>query len=212
MLSYLPTEKISELSFFEMMVNHSVTRGDYPEYLQVSLNELIENGFVVERDKDGRLSPTDSAACLKIIWEYDALPLFRFERKGLEIIESLANRHIINYCDKLFAPFEADYLDYMFNDASFPNSVGLRNRYDHANSSIKDPQADNIREDYFRLLSLLISITLKINEELMRKTGRGGLDSFVDWPYYDESVFRLARELESGKHGEQSEAAYSMEK
>lgn len=38
MLSYLHTEKISEPSFYEMMVNHHVTRGDYPEYLQPNLN------------------------------------------------------------------------------------------------------------------------------------------------------------------------------
>ena len=196
MLSYLHAEKISESSFYEMMVNHHVTRGDYPEYLQPNLNELIKNEFVIEHDENGRLEPTDYAVCLKIIWEHDALPLFRLGKRNLEIVESLANRHTISYCNKLFAPFEADYLDYMFNDASFSNSVGLRNRYDHANSSIDDPQADDIRADYFKLLSLLIVITLKISEELMRKTGRGGLESLVDWPYYDESVLRLAKELE----------------
>lgn len=167
MLSYLHAEKISESSFYEMMVNHHVARGDYPEYLQPNLNGLIKNGFVIEHDENGRLEPTDYAVCLKIIWEYDALPLFRLGKRDLEIVESLASRHIISYCDKLFAPFEADYLDYMFNDASFSNSVGLRNRYDHANSSIDDPQADDIRADYFKLLSLLVAITLKINEELM---------------------------------------------
>lgn len=195
MLSYLHKEEVSESSFFEMMVNRSVTRNDYPEYLQPNLNALMENSFTVEHDKDGRLLPTDYAVCLKTIWEHDALPLFRLEKRDLEIVESLANRLIISYCDKLLAPFEADYLDYMFSDASFPNSVGLRNRYDHAQSSIKDPQADGLKADYFRLLSLLICITLKINEELMRETGRGGLGSLVDWPYYDESVFHLAREL-----------------
>ena len=195
MLSYLHAGEISESSFFEMMMNHSVVRGDYPEYLQASLSELMENKLIVEHDEDGQLLPTDYAVCLKAIWEHDAISLFRLRKRDLEIVESLADRHIVNYCDRLFAPFEADYLDYMFNDASFPNSVGLRNRYDHAHSSIEDPQANIIKEDYFKLLSLLISITLKINEELMRKTGHGGLELFVDWPYYDESVFRLAREL-----------------
>lgn len=96
----------------------------------------------------------------------------------------------------LFTPSEGAYLDYMFNDASFPNSQGLRNRYDHAHSSIEDSQADDIRDDYYKLLSLLVGITLKTNEELMRKTGCGGLDTLVDWPYYDKSVFHLAAELD----------------
>lgn len=110
-------------------------------------------------------------------------------------MESLINQRILNYCDRLFAPIEAAYLDFMFNDASFANSIALRNRYDHAHSSIENPQADNVRDDYYKLLSLLICITLKINEELMRKTGQGGLDMLVDWPYYDESVYRLAKDI-----------------
>lgn len=212
MLSYSHAEEIEETSFFKMMVKHSVTRGDYPEYLQPYLSELVENGFVAEHDEDGRLMPTDYAVCLKILWEHDAVPLFRLGERDLDIIKSLADRDVVGYCDRLFAPFEANYLDYMFNDASYPNSIGLRNRYDHASSSIEDPQDNKIKDDYYRLLSLLISITLKINEELMRVTGRGGLDSFVDWPYYGESVFRMAEELELSKRKKrQLKAAYEWE-
>lgn len=205
LLSYLYSEDIGELSFYEMMKRHSVIRSNYPEYLQPMLSMLIDNGFVVEGDEDGRLMPTDNTAFLRIIWEHGAVSLMRFREKDLDIIESLTKRRIVTYCDKLFAPFEADYLDYMFNNASFTNSVGLRNKYDHANSAVKDPQANNIKQDYFTLLSLLICITLKINEELMRKTGKGGLDSFIDWPYYDRSVLRLTKKIGMDKRGDSTE-------
>lgn len=102
---------------------------------------------------------------------------------------------MLSYCGKLFTPDEAAYLDYMFNDASFPNSLGLRNRYGHAHSPIADPNAVNIRSDYYRMLTLLVAITLKINDELSAATGRGYLENFVDWPYYDKSVFELAKKL-----------------
>lgn len=107
---------------------------------------------------------------------------------------------MLSYCGKLFAPDEAAYLDYMFNDASFPNSQGLRNRYDHAHSPIADPNAVNIRSDYYRMLTLLVAITLKINDELSAATGRGYLENFVDWPYYDESVLELAKKLIAKKY------------
>ena len=196
MLSYLHEEEISEPCFFEMMKKHPVTRKSYAEYLQESVRELIDNKLIFERNDDGGLTPTACAFFLKSVWDHDALPLRRFGKEKLDLIASLVERGLISYCDQLFTPSEAAYLDYMFNDASYPNSIGLRNRYDHAHSSIEDPQADNIRDDYYKLLSLLICITLKINEELMRETGRGGLDTLIDWPYYDESVFLLMEELE----------------
>jgi len=43
------------------------------------------------------------------------------------------------------------------------------------------------------MLALLVTITLRINDELMDKTGRGAIEDFVDWPLYDESVFEAAK-------------------
>lgn len=124
----------------------------------------------------------------------------------LALIDGLVSDEMLSYCGKLFTPDEAAYLDYMFNDASFPNSQGLRNRYDHAHSPIADPDAENIRSDYYRMLTLLVAITLKINDELSAATGRGYLENFVDWPYYDESVFGLAKKLIERRHKTGSEA------
>lgn len=109
------------------------------------------------------------------------------------LIDALVSDEMLSYCGKLFAPDEAAYLDYMFNDASFPNSQGLRNRYDHAHSPTADLDAPSIQSDYYRMLTLLVAITLKINDELSNAAGRGYLENFVDWPYYDESVLRLVK-------------------
>lgn len=45
------------------------------------------------------------------------------------------------------------------------------------------------------MLALLISITLKINDELVYAKGRPGGIEFVDWPFYDESVYKTASQL-----------------
>lgn len=45
------------------------------------------------------------------------------------------------------------------------------------------------------MLTLLVAITLKINDELSVAMGRGYLENFVNWPYYDESVLELAKKL-----------------
>lgn len=193
MLSYLHEDRVSEPCFFEMMMDHFVTRSSYVEWLQGTIGDLIEQGLVSE--EDGRLSPTSQALYLKLVWERDALPLRQLEDEEKELIESMVGTGLLSYCNRLFAPSEASYLEYMFNNASFPNSLGIRNRYDHADSAVRNPWADEIKDDYYKLLSLLISITLKINEELMWKTGKGWGIDWIDWPYYDESVFVLAEEL-----------------
>lgn len=190
MLSYLHKTNESEPCFLDMMRRHQVTRNDYAEYLQTPIDELIKAELIFEEDENGKLQPTPRVFCIKIVWDYDALAMRRLGKANSDIIDSLVNNGILGYCDQLFSPTEAAYFDYMFNNASFPNSLALRNKYDHAHASVMDPQAEDIRNDYYRLLSMLICITLKINEELMDKTGLGGVDNFVDWPYYDESILQ----------------------
>lgn len=196
MLSYLHEYGISEPCFFEMTIRRPVTRSCYAEWLQETIDGLIDRELISE-EGDGRLSPTARAVCMRCVWERDALPLRRLGDEERALVESMVGEGLLSYCDDLFAPSEASYLDYMFNNASFPNSLGLRNLHDHASFTVKDPRAGWIKGDYYKLLSLLVGITLKINEELMHKTGRGGNVDWTEWPYpyYDESVFALAEEL-----------------
>lgn len=49
------------------------------------------------------------------------------------------------------------------------------------------------------MLTLLVAITLKINDELSAATGRERLESFVDWPYYDESVLEFTKKMATKK-------------
>lgn len=49
------------------------------------------------------------------------------------------------------------------------------------------------------MLTLLAAITLKINDELSAAMGRGHLENFVDWPYYDESVLEFTKKMTTKK-------------
>lgn len=69
--------------------------------------------------------------------------------ESIRIVDDLASERALAYCDKLFTPDEAAYLDYMFNNASFPNSVGLRNKYDHTSSPVSNPNAREHKQDYY---------------------------------------------------------------
>lgn len=186
--------------FFDLISNAMVTFDDYDAACADVLQQLVDRQLVTRCEETGALSPASRSIYLKAVWDNGAIALAGCGDVDLALIDGLVSDEMLSYCGKLFTPDEAAYLDYMFNDASFPNSQGLRNRYDHAHSPIADPNAVNIRSDYYRMLTLLVAITLKINDELSAATGRGCLENFVDWPYYDKSVFELAKKLFAKKH------------
>lgn len=195
MLTYRRGHNDHARCFFDLISNVMVTFDDYDAVNAEMLQQLVDRQLVSACEETGALSPTPRSICLKAVWDNGAIALGGCGDGDLALIDGLVSDEMLSYCGKLFTPDEAAYLDYMFNDASFPNSQGLRNRYDHAHSPIADPDAANIRSDYYRMLTLLVAITLKINDELSAATGRGYLENFVDWPYYDESVLELAKKL-----------------
>lgn len=186
--------------FYDLITKTMVTINDFDAAYAETLQQLVDRKLVSTCEETGALPPTRRSICLKAVWDNGAIALARCGEEDLSLIDGLVTDEMLSYSGKLFAPDEAAYLDYMFNDASFPNSQGLRNRYDHAHSPIADPNAASIQSDYYRMLSLLVAITLKINDELSTATGRGYLENFVDWPYYDESILELAKKMTTKRH------------
>lgn len=195
MLTYRRGHNDHARCFFDLISNAMVTFDDFDAAYVEVLQQLVDRQLLSACEETGALFPTPRSICLKAVWDNGAIALGGCGDGDLALIDGLVSDEMLSYCGKLFTPDEAAYLDYMFNDASFPNSQGLRNRYDHAHSPIADPNAVNIRSDYYRMLTLLVAITLKINDGLSAATGRGYLENFVDWPYYDKSVFELAKKL-----------------
>lgn len=195
MLTYRRGHDDKARCFYDLMRKTEVFIDDYNPIYANSIHRLIDSKLVCVSEETGALSPTPRAICLKAAWDNGAVSLQGRGSNSLAIIESLVSDGMLSYSEKLFTPDESAYLDYMFNDATFSNSQGLRNRYDHAHSPIVDPNSEEFRDDYYRMLTLLIAVTLKINDELSATTGRGHLENFVDWPYYDESILKLVEEL-----------------
>lgn len=191
MLTYRRGHDDRARCFFDLISKAMVTIDDYDAAYADTLQQLVERQLVSECEETGALSPTPRSICLKAVWDKGAIALGRCGDDDLTLIDGLVSDEMLSYSGKLFTPDEGAYLDYMFNDASFPNSQGFRNRYDHAHPPIADPDAASIRSDYYRMLTLLVAITLKINDELSSSTGRGYLENFVDWSYYDECVLVL---------------------
>jgi len=195
LLAYIEGKDSRDCCFFDLLLNQNVSRASYRSYLQSTLDWLLQVSLITEDIETGIIAPTLQSRLLKVVWETGVIPLKHCSAEENRLLDVLVSEGVLSYQDTLFTPDEAAYLSYVFNDRSFPNALGLRNRYDHANAAVRDPNLDSMKNDYYQLLTILIAITIKINEELQDKTGAGGPSIFVDWPMFDESVIRTAAQL-----------------
>lgn len=188
LLAFVDSIESSEDNLWDLLLNHSIHVDNYDGNYRSAIESLINKGFLVESDKDGRLLPSKKANYLKIVWDSSACPLWRCSKATIDEAHELVNQGYLKYSNALFTPDEAAYLNYMFNNAVHSNALALRNIYDHGNSPVDDPNSSHFARDYYLLLTLIIEITLKISEELIRYTDHGGDLEFIDWPMYGEHL------------------------
>lgn len=153
---------------FDLFVKQNLTLADFYDFQQTEIKRLVNLGLLWE-DSEGYLKPTFAAALLKKVWLEGALTPYRLPKDICIEIDKLVDKDCLQYSNSLFAPHEADYMNFMYNNKRFSNSQALRNKYDHASGAINDPNNSTYINDYYLLLNLLICITLKINDELAWK-------------------------------------------
>lgn len=188
LLTFTSRIKSSEDNLWDLLHNHSVNVDDYDGDCRSAIESLVDKGFLAESEKDERLLPSNKANYLKIIWDSSACPLWRCPKVTIEEVSELVKQGYLKYSNALFSPDEAAYLNYMFNNAIHSNALALRNSYDHGNSPVDDPNSNQFARDYYLFLTLIIEVTLKISEELIRYTDHGGDLEFIDWPMYGEHL------------------------
>lgn len=188
LLAFASRIKSPEDNLWDLLHKHVVHVDDYDGDYRSAIESLINKGFLAVSDKDGRLLPSKKAHYLKKIWDSSAYPLWRCSKATIDGAHELVKQGYLKYSDALFSPDEASYLNYMFNNAIHSNALALRNSYDHGNSPVDDPNSSQFARDYYLFLTLLIEITLKISEELIRYTGNGGDLELIDWPMYGKHL------------------------
>lgn len=188
LLAFASRIKSPEDNLWDLLHKHVVHVDDYDGDYRSAIESLINKGFLAVSDKDGRLLPSKKAHYLKKIWDSSAYPLWRCSKATIDGAHELVKQGYLKYSDALFSPDEASYLNYMFNNAIHSNALALRNSYDHGNSPVDGPNSSQFARDYYLFLTLLIEITLKISEELIRYTGNGGDLELIDWPMYGKHL------------------------
>lgn len=166
---------------FTLLYKQDLSRSDFHEFQQECLDKLIELNLLEVLD-GCYLKPTTAALLLKKIWEEGALTVYSLPNEVNQEIQKLVDVRCLQYVDSLLTPMEADYMSFVFNYREFSNALALRNTYDHGSDFIDDPNAPQYISDYYHLLNILISLTLKINDELVRWRGIDPCLDYIDWP------------------------------
>lgn len=166
---------------FDLFAQQNLARSDFHDFQRREIDRLIGLGLL-SLDKDSFLKPTFASRLLKKVWLEGALTPYRLPSEVRIEINRLVDEGCLQYSKSLFAPHEADYMNFMFNNRNFSNSQALRNKYDHASGAIGDPNDPTYINDYYLLLNLLICITLKINDELAWKNNLWPELDLIDRP------------------------------
>lgn len=176
-LGYLD-EEINEDTFARLIFsNPNVNISDFESY-QKSKIQYLKDKEIISITESGKVYLTDKQKLrimiLKELYNYGVINYYHcldsFEKKiypknvlnqlQQEINKMIEDKLVITE-STLFSRPETDYLNYVLNDSSFNNSLGLRNK--HLHGSILD---DDDSEEYLYILVILMIYVVKINEEL----------------------------------------------
>ncbi|MCL0318311.1 hypothetical protein [Apilactobacillus xinyiensis] len=81
----------------------------------------------------------------------------------INYIDNLLTAKKAYFYNNLFTRDEANYFEYVFSDR-FNNGISLRNKYAHGSANSLSNQAH--KENYMRILYMILLLIIKINEEL----------------------------------------------
>ena len=160
MLMYVPKYENEARSFAELLVTHTITISDYPDWEMKDLNWLQERGSIyIDEQKIIRINGR-RVALLRDLYDHDVLCCYYYRNK--EILEQLIVSGDLRYGNTLFSVPEQEYLNYMLNKSEYSNGMDLRNKYIHSTYPLDEKQQ---QRDYIHLLKIMMLTVLKINEE-----------------------------------------------
>lgn len=149
-------------TFYEMLCNERLIYDDFANYQQAIIDSLLSNDFLAYSSCGILKFSKERLAVLRDFFYNNVICLTYYD---LPYVNKLIEQGKIKVENTLFSRPEYEYLDYMLNDQSFDNGDQLRNRYIHGSNTQSEEQH---KQDYYKLLKIIILIVLKINEEFCR--------------------------------------------
>ncbi len=155
-------EKLNSSSFAKLIIKHKVSIHEFEDkaFLLTPIQYLLDKN-IIYLENDLIKIKHDVLTICKYLYDNN------FIRNHNYLVEKefLEKGYLVKY-SKLFAPEEADYLNYNLNNSKFGDAKALSNKYRHVDTTTEDE--NKIYNDYLIGLRMMILIIFKINDELSK--------------------------------------------
>lgn len=166
MLAYL--EKLGEKydSFFELIVKENIKYDDYPEYDKRDLDWLLQQNLICINN-EGYIKISNQERIM-IYAELHYKEVINYWKKNPKIkteIDKMEKEGNIELESSLFSRKEQDYFNFYLNMSEFIDGYDIRNSNLHG-TQVGDRKSDVHYSRYLQILSLVILIVIKINDDI----------------------------------------------
>ena len=154
-------------SFTDLITKEEIHFSDFNTPQQDLLQVLIENQ-VISIDENGIIRIVDwrKIGILKDLWLNDTINRFYYPEDWQELFERMVQDGLLKYKTGLLSNPEADYFDYMLNNAKFTNGLQLRNKQAHGiQQSLLEEEEHRL--NYMYLLQVFMVLIIKMNDDFM---------------------------------------------
>lgn len=171
------SNQIKERSFFLNVYYHpgQISTNWHNGEQDIQIEKLLKAGLIsVENDR--LIFSTEQLAInimLRQLWINGAINTYQTDnlQKSDEVfyfdideaLNKMKEMGIIEFHNRFFEPGEVDYLNYLLNNKTFSNSLGIRNKYAH---DYFTENVDEYKRDNLYALLVIFFLAIKIDEEL----------------------------------------------
>lgn len=160
-LGYTEKTKSKYKTLVQLLIHENMSIEDFNECHKSEIEWLEKNKCVlIENDSIIKLYQP-KVYLLKQLYDKEVLCLQYLEELKEDIATMVKLNQLVVY-DSLFCKPEIKYMNYILNKSEYSNGLDLRNKYMHSTYSRDE---DVQRQDYMKLLIVMLIVINKINEE-----------------------------------------------
>ncbi|MEL7731197.1 hypothetical protein AABB40_00570 [Bacillus velezensis] len=166
-LTYFPNYgDIQYNTLIERLTTDKLYLHDIEDYQKSSLDWLIERDYVTVNDGNEIVLVNRNRTLIHYYIHINGVVVTSKLSDALkQEVDKLLNERVLVSENTLLTRQESDYIDYYLNKKNFINGYDLRNKYLHGTSSSYENENEHY-VNYLHALRLLITIMIKINDDL----------------------------------------------
>ncbi|WP_163114570.1 hypothetical protein [Bacillus safensis] len=166
-LTYFPNYgDVQYNTLIERLTTDKLYLNDIEDYQKSSLDWLIDHDYVtINEDNEIVLINSNRTFIYYYIHINGVVVTSKLSNALKQEVDKLLNESALVSENTLLTRQESDYIDYYLNKKNFINGYDLRNKYLHGTSSSYENENEHY-VNYLHALRLLITIMIKINDDL----------------------------------------------